>query len=129
MHKNLHLFVSAVIIISVAFIYGFKPNELIPYFFGFEVETIELINMMRATMGLYLAIAGFWIVGIVNKKYWRIATIFNVVFMGGLAFGRVLSFLFDGFSSQFLIGLLLEVILLIWGLFNLGRYKLNDYEV
>ncbi len=85
--------------------------------------------MMRATMGLYLAIAGFWIVGIVNKKYWRIATIFNVVFMGGLAFGRVLSFLFDGFSSQFLIGLLLEVILLIWGLFNLGRYKLNDYEV
>ena len=69
-----------------------------PFIFGFEVENLELKNIFRAIMGLYLAIGTYWIIGIVKPKHWQIATITNVLFMSGLAFGRILSTFLDGYS-------------------------------
>ena len=120
--RSLHLLLSSLIIITVGLIYGLHPSSILPNLFGFEVKDIDLKNIFRAIMGLYLAMGGFWLIGIQKSEFWRTATLTNVIFMGGLAFGRIVSTIFDGFSSQFTIGLLVELILMVWGIYNLKTY-------
>jgi hypothetical protein len=48
---------------------------------------------------------------------------FNIAFMGGLTLGRLVSLALDGVPGIcFLIGLVLESVLAIWGLINLKKY-------
>jgi len=121
-YKNLHLLLSAIVVISVSFVYGGNPSVFMPYVFGFDVVAIDLKNILRAVMGLYLAIGGFWVYGIVHQKYWETATLLNILFMGGLAFGRLVSTVFDGVSAQFTVGLVLEFIFMLWGIYNLKQF-------
>ena len=121
--KKLHLLVSAITIIIVALMYGLNPSKILPLIFDFQVENLELKNIFRAIMGLYLGFATLWIVGAFKLNYWRIATLTNVIFMGSLAFGRILSTIFDGFSFQYTQGLILEIIFMLWGLYNLKTVK------
>jgi len=123
--KNLHLTLSSFIIIGVGLIYGVFPSKTIPYFFNFNVDSIELYNIFRATMSLYIGISIYWIIGVIKTNHWKNATLLNVVFMGSLAFGRIASLLIDGFSIPFSKGLLLEFLFCIWGLINLYKYKTN----
>ena len=117
--KKLHLGLSAFIVIGVGLIYGLYPSKILPFVFGFEVENLELKNIFRAIMGLYLAMGAYWCVGIWKAKHWKLATVTNIIFMGGLAFGRIVSIIFDGVSQQFTIGLILELLFMIWGINNL----------
>lgn len=121
MLKSLHLSVSASVIFVVALIYGANPAYTLPFFFDFEVNSLELKNIFRALMGLYLGFAAYWVMGILNPQHWRSATISNVIFMGGLAFGRIISTIFDGISAQYIIGLVLELGFMGWGMYNLHR--------
>ena len=125
--KNVHLGLSAVIVFGVSFIYGGNPAKILPLFFDFEVSNLELKNIFRAIMGLYIGFASYWILGIFKSAYWKSATISNVIFMGGLAFGRIVSTIFDGVSLQYTIGLFLEVFVMIWGIYNLKTEK-NEKE-
>ncbi|MEM1328594.1 MAG: DUF4345 domain-containing protein [Bacteroidota bacterium] len=120
--KNLHLLSSAIIIITVGLIYGLHPSLILPRLFDFEVENTHLKNIFRAIMGLYLAMGGLWLMGIKKSEFWRAVTLTNVVFVGGLAFGRIVSTIFDGFSLQFTIGLVAELLLMIWGIYNLKKF-------
>ena len=79
--------------------------------------------MLRAIMGLYLGFGTYWLVGIVKPSQWQLATLTNVIFMGGLAFGRIISTLVDGISEQFMGGLILELIFMVWGFRNLKTIK------
>ena len=77
-------------------------------------------------MGLYLGMVVLWLIGIFKPAYWRIATISNVLFMSGLALGRIISLVVDGIPSiAFSIGLALELILALWGIKNLNKYGAN----
>lgn len=117
--KNLHLGTSSFVIIIVGLIYGINPNKILPLFFDFKVENIDLNNVFRAIMGLYLGMAIYWIIGILKPSQWRNATLINIIFMGGLAFGRILSLIIDGISVPFSKGLILELCFMIWGIYNL----------
>lgn len=117
--KNLHLSTSTLVIIVVALTYGVFPNKILPLLFDFNVESTDLKNVFRAIMGLYLGMAGYWIIGIIKPQHWRAATLTNIIFMGGLAFGRMLSLLIDGISIPYTKGMLLEFIFMIWGIYNL----------
>jgi hypothetical protein len=122
--KNLHLTISAIIITVISFIYGLFPNDILPKFFDFKVESIDLKQVFRATMGLYLGIVVLWLIGIFKPSYWRAATISNVLFMFGLALGRIVGLIMDGIPSiSFSIGLALELILALWGIKNLRKYR------
>jgi len=124
MLKNLHLLVSLTIVVPFSFVYGLSPANTLPQYFDFTVETTDLKNVFRAIMGLYLAISIIWTLGIVKPNFWKIAAILQVVFMLGLAFGRGLSMLVDGIPSQtFVTGFILELLLGIFGLFQLKRMK------
>ena len=118
---KLHLATSGFIVIAVGLLYGLAPSKFMPLVFNFNVEALELKNMLRAIMGLYLGFGIYWLVGVVNPSQWRTATLSNVIFMGGLAFGRLISTLVDGISTQFTIGLFLEILLMVWGLKNLKK--------
>ncbi len=119
--KNLQLGLSACAVIAVGLVYGLYPAKIIPVVLGFEVEALELKNIFRAMMGLYMAVGVYWIIGIVHTDHWRSATLSNVIFMGGLAFGRLVSTIFDGVSLPYTVGLLLELIFMAWGIYNLKR--------
>lgn len=119
--KHLHLGLSAIVVILAAVVYGVSPSNILPWFFDFSTDNLELKNILRAIMGLYLGFALYWIIGIKKAKYWRSATLSNIIFMGGLAFGRAISTMLDGISPQFTIGMVLELIMMIWGLYNYKR--------
>ncbi len=122
--KNIHLVISTIIILPVAIAYGVSPKTVLPVLFDFKAGTTDLTNIFRATMGLYLAMCSLWITGIFKPGFWFTATIVNILFMGGLAFGRLISLAADGLPSVYLLtGLILESTLAIWGLINLRVYK------
>ena len=124
--KNLHLIVSAVLIVLIAFGYGLAPGRLLSSLFDFKVETIDQHNIFRGIMCLYLGMVIIWVAGIFKPRYWETATIVNIVFMGGLAIGRLTSFLADGIPSIILlIGFFAEVSLAALSYFNWKKYRVK----
>lgn len=121
--KNLHLTISVILIIPVALVYGLYPGFILPGLFDFKIESTDLANIFRAIMGLYLGMTIIWIAGIFNPKFWTAATLTNIIFMGGLAFGRLISLALDGLPSKSLLfGLIVELALTFFALINLKKY-------
>tara|TARA_Y100001956_G_scaffold59093_1_gene58447 strand:- start:979 stop:1383 length:405 start_codon:yes stop_codon:yes gene_type:complete len=98
--EKIFLLVASLGIFPVALTYGLF-QEL---FFGIDVNSIEMTNIFRATMGLYMAMGGFWLVAAFNNKYTLSALHSLIVFMSGLAVARVVSMLVDGTPNVVLIG-------------------------
>jgi len=90
------LVISGIGLIPIALSYGLFPEITLPYLFDFSAENVNLKHIMRAVMGLYLAHAIFYFMGAFNLKYRKAAMYAVVVFMLGLASGRVLSIIVDG---------------------------------
>ena len=119
--KNLHLGISAFVVIAAGLIYGFNPGNIMYHILGFEVQGPELQNVFKAIMGLYLTMGAFWILGIIKPAYWRTATLTNVLFIGGVALGRCVGLIVDGVSAPWVVATLLEFFMAIWGVHNLIR--------
>jgi hypothetical protein len=122
--KNLHLILSAIILIPVALGYGIAPKTVLPMLLNIHLETVDMLNICRAIMVLYLAISILFLMGIFNKKYWFTATITNIFLMGGLALGRILSLVLDGIPSPiFLWGTLGEMVLAVFAFYQLKKWE------
>ena len=120
--KNLHLLISLLIVMPTAIIYG-SPSILEKQL-DIQVNTIDLSNMLKATMGLYLGVSMVWILGIWKKSYWKRATELNVLFMLTLAIGRAYSIVMDGFpTAGFVFGIIAECILGVFSIYQLKKYK------
>ena len=121
--KYLHLILSAVIVFSVAMVYGFQPTLV----FDVTISSIDEANIFKAIMGLYLGFAALWIIGVFNAQFWTIATLSNVVFMLGLAAGRIISIVCDGLPSAiFVLGTFGELVL---GCFAIYQYRrFNEFN-
>jgi hypothetical protein len=121
--KNIHLKLSILLILVIALVYGIDPSGVLPKLFDFAVPSSGLKNVFRSMMGLYLSMCLLWSIGIVNRKYWLTATITNVFFMGGLAAGRLISILMDGYPGiYFFTGFFIELVMALWGGINLNRF-------
>ena len=124
--KNLHLIISAILIVAIAFAYGIAPGTLLPALFDFRVETTDLHNIFRSIMFLYIGMVIIWVAGIFKPRYWEAATIVNIVFMSGLAIGRLVSFAADGIpSTTLLIGFFVEASLAALSYFNWKKYGVS----
>ena len=111
-----HLIISVLIVVPVAFVYGFNPGSE----FDINLNTIDEHNFFKAIMGLYLGFSFLWILGIFKVNYLKLALVTNTIFMLGLGFGRVLSWCIDGtptFGYQF--GAFAELFLGFYGLWVL----------
>lgn len=119
--KNLHLIVSLSIVVPTAIIYG-SPS-ILPEHLDIQVNTVDLSNMLKAIMFLYLGISLVWIMGIWKTEYWKIATKLNILFMLSLAIGRALSMLMDGFpTGGYVFGIIAEFALGFYSIYQLKKY-------
>lgn len=64
-------------------LYGAKIND-------------NIAHILRAVMGLYFAVIAAWLYGVIEPSFTQCAMVILVVFMFGLAGGRVLSPLSEG---------------------------------
>ena len=109
--RQIYLLVSAVGLIPIALSYGLVPQASLNFLFGVDVPAPNGVHIFRAVMGLYLALAAFWFVGFRSVAVRQAAIWSAVVFMLGLAAGRVLSLLVDGPANWLLeLYLLIEVV-------------------
>ena len=111
----------AVGLVPIALGYGAKPSDSLDFLFGIAVDTINLTHIMRAIMGLYLAMVVVWIWGAFDEQLTTPALVSCAVFMLGLAAGRILSFIADGMPHWLLVVYaVLEVLL---GLVAIAIYR------
>ncbi|WP_299158995.1 DUF4345 domain-containing protein [uncultured Tenacibaculum sp.] len=120
--KNLHLLISLWIVVPTAFIYG-SPSILSQQL-NIQVNTIDLSNMLKAIMCLYLGISIVWILGIWKTNYWKRATELNILFMLTLATGRALSMITDGLPTNgYIFGIIAELFLGLFSIYQLKKYS------
>ena len=118
--KNLHLIISILIVVPVALVYGFQPDLL----FDVTIKSIDEANIFKAIMGLYLCFSALWMLGIFKPNYWYAATIANIIFMLGLAFGRIVSLIIDGLPTLiFSVGTIGELVLAFFGIYQLIKLQ------
>jgi len=93
----------SIALLPIALSYGAKPASSLNMLYGIVVDTTNLSHIMRAVMGLYLGMILIWLLGAYNKSLTRPALISCAVFMLGLASGRLLSVILDGWPHWLLI--------------------------
>lgn len=119
-YQKLHLIISVGIVFAVAFVYGFQPTLL----FEVQISSIDEHNILKAIMGLYFGFSTLWIIGIFKSTFWKTATISNIVFMLGLAIGRIISLFVDGIpSGVFVLGTFGELVLGLYGWYQFKKYN------
>ena len=115
------LVIAAIGLIPIALGYGFMPEKTLTPFYGFPVDSVNLKHIMRAVMGLYFGQVIIWFLGVTKANLRRPAMYCLVVFMLGLAGGRILSLIVVGMSHWLLVVyLFLELTI---GLIGLGLIK------
>ncbi|MGI9240733.1 MAG: DUF4345 domain-containing protein, partial [Verrucomicrobiales bacterium] len=84
----------------IGLLYGISPKWFFKTFLvDSQVPGIDQAHILRAVMGLYLGLGGFWLFSAFSDKYRDAGIIVLAVFCGGLVTGRILSVLFDGMPS------------------------------
>ena len=108
--QSIFLIVAALGLTPIALSYGYAPTVSLDYLFAIDATPVNVSHIFRAVMGLYLALVLFWLSGAMIQKY-RLPALYSlVIFMLGLAAGRVLSLVVDGIPHWLLIVyLVLEV--------------------
>ncbi|NND06583.1 MAG: DUF4345 domain-containing protein [Saprospiraceae bacterium] len=111
------LIIAAIGLIPIALGYGFMPEKTLTPLYGFSVDDVNLKHIMRAVMGLYFGQIIIWFLGVSKTNLRKPAMYCLVVFMLGLAGGRLLSLIIDGVSHWLLlVYLALELLIGLIGL-------------
>ena len=107
MSDRMILLLASVGLLPIALSYGLMPSRFVTDLLGFPVEGTNHTHVFRAIMGLYIANMCLWLAGFANPTLRRPALWSLLIFMGGLAAGRILSLIVDGFPSGLLVFYLL----------------------
>ena len=121
--ESLCLLLIAPGVLAVSLSYGLYPEITLKYLYDIEVNSANLANIFRAIMGLYIALSMFWVAG-AFKKSLRLAALWSMtIFMTGIALGRILSIIIDGFPYPiFLFYTVIEIFSALMGYF-LIKYR------
>ena len=101
--EKIVLTTAAIGLVPIALSYGFMPEKTLTALYGIAVDNINLKHIMRAVTGLYFGQIVIWLLGVRRDNLRKPALYCLVVFMLGLASGRVISFLVDGVPHWMLI--------------------------
>jgi len=122
--KNLHLLISVLIVLPTGIIYGLP--SILSQRLNIQVNTIDLSNMLKAIMCIYIGVSIIWFIGIWKKEYWKRATELNILFMLTLAIGRALSMIIDGLpTSGYIFGIIAEFSIGIYSIYQLKKYSIE----
>jgi len=101
------LLVMSASILPVALSYGMMPQSSFPSLFGIDADGVNTRHIFRAIMGMYLGFIGLWALGALRPTL-RIPALWSLfVFTSGLAIGRLLSLVLDGWPNLLLFGYML----------------------
>jgi hypothetical protein len=122
--RQIFLLLAAVGLVPVAMSYGLMPQQKLYFLFDVSVTDTNGVHIFRALMGLYLGFVAFWILGAFNIGIRQAAIYSLVVFMFGLAAGRGLSVVVDGFPHWLLFAYL--VIEIVFGVIGVLLLKTTE---
>jgi len=126
---SIFLVLVAIGLIPLGVTYGAHPLfSLFPISFldKVEINSVDHANIFSGIMGLYIAMALFWILGAFNKSLTIPALWSLIIFMTGIGAGRAISLFTDGMpSNSYLLFLLLEVVFASIGFMLVKTYKSN----
>lgn len=118
--KKSFLILAFVLVSIIALVYGVAPAWFARTFLNVELS-VSLAHILRAVMGLYLALGIFWLYSAFSDRLRDAAILTTMVFAGGLVAGRVLSFFVDGPPSPLLMfyaGLEFVIIPIAWWIYS-----------
>ena len=120
--RQVFLIIAAVGLTPIALSYGLMPEKSLNYLFNISVSDTNSTHIFRAIMGLYLALVLFWLFGAIKAELRQAALYSLVIFMLGLAAGRLLSIFIDGLPHPLLTTYLaLEILFGVIGIILLRR--------
>ena len=122
--RQMFLLVAAIGLLPIALSYGLMPQKSLSYLFDITVSDPNSIHIFRAVMGLYLALIIFWLIGAFKVQVRQAALYSLIVFMFGLAAGRILSLIIDGMPHWLLTGYL--VLELVFGVLGILLIRKSD---
>jgi hypothetical protein len=105
-HMNLKknfLIATFAMIMGVALLSGVNPQWFARTFLGIAALDINIAHIVRAVMGLYMAMSCFWLYAAFHPPYRNIAVLTVAIFAGGVFAGRILSLALDGPPAPLLI--------------------------
>ena len=89
--------ISAFVIVSIiALLYGVNPQWFARTFLDMPLLDRNIAHILRAVMGLYLALGLFWLYAAFNQTYRNVAILTTMIFSGGLVIGRIISLFNEG---------------------------------
>lgn len=96
------LLAMAIGLTPIALSYGAAPQASLSLLYGIDAGGVPTRHVFRAIMGLYLAMICFWVAGAMRPAL-RMPALWSLfVFTLGLALGRGLSMLLDGWPGPLL---------------------------
>lgn len=99
-----YFLILAFVAVSVhALLYGISPRWFARTFLSTPAVPLDFAHILRAVMCLYLAFGLFWLFSAFSDKYRNSAVLTIILFAGGLATGRCISFFTDGRPSPLLL--------------------------
>lgn len=100
--KKGYLILAFAMVSAIALLYGIDPSWFAGTFLGVADPGVDFAHILRAVMGLYLALGAFWLYCALSGRHRNTAILTTIVFAGGLVAGRLLSFALDGLPSPLL---------------------------
>ena len=122
--RQIFLLIAAIGLFPIALSYGLMPQKSLNYLFGISVSGPNGVHIFRAVMGLYFSLILFWCTGTFKVQVRQAALYSLIVFMLGLAAGRVLSLIIDGIPHWLLVVYL--VLELSFGVIGLVLLRKSD---
>lgn len=80
----------------IALLYGISPRWFAAVFLDVQELDPDFAHILRAVMGLYLALGCFWLYAAFDRRYTNAAVLTSALFAGGLFAGRLVSLVADG---------------------------------
>ncbi len=87
-------YVSAIGLIPIVLSYTMMKGKLLPILYGFRGEA-GITHVLKAMSGLYLGNIIVFLLTAVGVIPFKSGLLVLIIFMGGLAFGRLISFVVD----------------------------------
>lgn len=100
--KAAFLVLASIAVAVIGLLYGVSPPWFAHTFLGVADIDQGFAHILRAIMGLYLALGGFWFISAFSPALRNPAILTTMVFAGGLFLGRLVSFIIDGQPADLL---------------------------
>jgi hypothetical protein len=101
--KKNFLIVAFGMVTIIALLYGISPQWFGRTFLGIEQLDRNIAHILRAVMGLYIALGLFWLYSAFHAPFRNVAILTSALFAGGLVAGRIISLAIEGTPAPLLI--------------------------